>query len=156
MPPKRRKPRPRARRPRTKWADLPKEVRQRYADTGRPEFELSRRQVRERYNRGTYNPGSRVTRLTVPTEYRHTDFDVLYARAVQKATFWLAGLNEDKYREGSLRERLSYASIPAWQRIIDATGDDIVSWVSEQTPTPGHEWLFVQIEGQWVNILWYH
>ena len=49
-----------------RFGDLSKEARDRAARIGRERFDLNRRQVRERYNRGTYNPyerspGGRVT-----------------------------------------------------------------------------------------------
>jgi|SRR5215469_1181299 len=56
---------------RKKFSQLPKAARDRAARIGKEEYGLSRRQVRERYNRGTYNPYARKDpMLRIPGEFR--------------------------------------------------------------------------------------
>jgi hypothetical protein len=58
---------------RRKFSQLPKAARDRAARIGDERYGLTRRQVRERYNRGTYNPFARGSNaeLRIPREFRN-------------------------------------------------------------------------------------
>lgn len=162
---------------RKQWGDLSKDARDRAASIAERRFGLTRRQVRERYNRGSYNPFARGDPLQrVPAEFRGQAVEVApgqigvdwSALALQNMTRHLGDFY--KWSEDSVVENLSHASDELLRVIATATTDEIMEFAFIQNPEERYalpRGLSVDEIGyyvigkksgkpEWVNIFWYH
>lgn len=160
-----------------RFGDLSKQARERAARVGRERFGLNRRQVRERYNRGTYNPYSRSPGGRVPLEFR------AYRSAGSSDVDWqeaaednLRRTYEDYYKsnEDTIVYNAAHMGDELARVVSTASEDDLSAWASVQPDAEGNppdietwhllglpdnftlEDVSVYINGEWHNIFWYH
>ena len=160
-----------------RFGDLPKDARDRAARIGKARFDLTRRQVRERYNRGTYNPYSRSPGGRVPLEFRAYrsagSSDVDWQEAAEDK---LRRTYEDYYKsnEDTIVYNAAHMGDALARVVVSASEDDLVAWASIQPDADGNPpdieaWhllglpehitlddVSVYIDGNWHNIFWYH
>ena len=135
-------------------------------------FGLTRRQARERYNRGTYNPLARTPDRRIPKKapfYPVSTGDVLKDRAFKKIRSALG--DRFSYNDDAVHDAVyKHASHEALVRMANASADELEAWAGyqrkfsykskagERRQTP--EWLrslgWVNSEGKWINVFWYH
>jgi hypothetical protein len=156
-----------------KFGELSKSARDRAARAG-SRFGLTRRQVRERYNRGTYSPFANEPSRRVPTQYRP------YASAGTSDVDWQeAALDnmrktfEDyfKFNDDAVVYYTSNMSDEVARLVAMASEDELLQWASMQpdgegNPPPIENWglppgitlddVSAYVDGQWNNIFWYH
>lgn len=123
-----------ARRPSQRWGQLDKAVRDRWASEAKDE-DLSRKQARERYNRGTW-----------------AAFDQAYDRV--RVLFGSSRKRSAVNQQRNLR----LAGPRGWAAISNATDDRIAEWARLQRPEDGGpSWLWVRSPwwDGWLNVLWY-
>ena len=158
-----------ARRTRQTFGKLSKVSRERAVERGKI-FHLSQKQVRDRYNRGTFNPLSRDPGQNVPTEYRGRDWH----RMAQDNIYSALG-DYNKYNDQAVLE-VQEAQFPdkrneLLQLLALATADEIYTWAKVQDVDgrappksafiglpPGYTVndMGYYTNGRWNNILWYH
>ena len=132
-------------------------------------YGLTRRQSRERYNRGTFNPLSRKPERRIPARapyYPVSAGPVLKGQAMRNMD---AKLGDDfsyqSGRFGVLDAVEHHASDDALRRMANASEDELRTWAESQRrfsykgkPTP--EWLrslgWTDSKGKWHNVFWYH
>lgn len=152
------------------FGDLSKRSQDRIAQEG-SRFGLTRRQSRERYNRGTFNPLARTPDRRIP---RHAPYYPVSAGEELKTA---ALKNMDAklgdrfaYNRDTVQLALGHASDDALRRMAGASDDELDSWAEFQrrygyTSKSGRkqetpEWLrslgWVNKKGKWVNVFWYH
>lgn len=163
---------------RKRFGDLPKDARDRAARIGERNFDLTRRQVRERYNRGTYNPFARGSAANrVPLEFRpfasagSTDIDWQDA-----ALDNMRKIYEDyfKLNDDTLVYNAFHMSDDLARVVAMASEDQLTAWASIQPDAEGNmpdievwrdlglpdsvtaEDLDMRIDGEWHNPFWYH
>jgi len=170
---------------RKRFSSLPKAARDRAARIGDREYGLSRRQVRERYNRGTYNPFARGDpEKRIPAEYRRfaeeTDegLKVDWGRAAYANIRLRLGpghpLGERYgYNDQNVRYHAEVMASDAIAHIMAlASEDELAEWASPQpdgegNPPDRESWVGLPPEitmddlgyeraGGWINIFWYH
>lgn len=136
-------------------------------------YGLTRRQTRERYNRGTYNPLSKNPAKNIPAKAPH--YPVESGNALKKAAIdnMDAKLHDhvNKYGEIATYNRFAvldavekHASDAALRRMAGASEDELTAWASYQKPRSfeGKETPeFVRSlgwhdGGKWHNVFWYH
>lgn len=153
------------------WHNLSRAARDRAAREAAKDYGLSRRQARERYNRGTYSPFSRNPVKRIPQNaprYPVTAGKDLKAAAIA---------NMDKklgdyfgYNRFTVLEAIEHhASQEALARLAGASEDELTTWAQAQTAyrmgrkgsgqkTP--HWLrtlgWTDERGKWHNVFWYH
>lgn len=155
------------------FGELSKQARDRAARAGR-EYGLSRRQVRERYNRGTYNPFARTARERVPVQFR------AQATAAGEVDWHEAALDNVrrtlgdfvKYADDTVVYLTENVSDQMARLIAMASESELLAWAkpqpdSEGNPPPIDSWvglpswvtiddLSVYVNGEWNNPFWYH
>jgi hypothetical protein len=166
---------------RKQFGKLTKAARDRAAREGQ-EYGLTRRQVRERYNRGTYNPLARGEKR-IPREYR--DYAERGGGGVQIDWHGAAYANYDhklgpnspsgetyKYNRFTVADNTDRASDQIARIMAMATENELRTWASPQPDNDGNappleSWtglppglklndLGYNSGGSWANIFWYH
>lgn len=158
--------------PRHSWGSMTKESRERAsADAAR--YGLTRRQARERYNRGTYRPFAKdpVNRAPQNAPHKPEDFkggtpeslDDLRERALANMDRRLG--DDFKYVAGRFRvvdSIYNHAPRAALIRMAGASEDEIRAWAHYQSrgkykpPTWLEQMGWRDSEGNWNNPFWYH
>jgi hypothetical protein len=150
--------------PRKQWGQLSRAARERAAREAAKDYGLSRRQARERYNRGTYRPFSRDPVKRIPESAPR--YPVSVGRDLKEAAI----KNMDtklgdyfSYNRFTILDAIEHhASTEALQRLAGASEDELTTWAAAQTRrsknTP--QWLrtlgWTDDRGKWHNIFWYH
>jgi hypothetical protein len=157
-----------------RFGELSKRARDRAARAGR-EHGLTRRQVRERYNRGTYSPFARTPEKRVPREFRR------YTDDTGKVDWREAALDKMRttfsdyyqYSDDSVVYYAENMPIEAARLIVMSTEAEMLHWGSvgqpDKTtgePPPIENWnlpggitlndVSVYVNGEWNNVFWYH
>lgn len=151
------------------FGDLSRKVRDRYASAGQ-EWGLSRKSVREMYNRGTYNPGGRGDNA-IPRKFRD-----IYTQAWKNMRAHLGdhlgwkGARSDEHIKANLKR----ASPAALLAIANATEDELTVWAEagassqltdkqrERQALDAHPgWNrkdvgFFDSHKRWHSVFWYH
>jgi hypothetical protein len=160
-----------------KFGDLSKDARDRAARIGKRDYGLDRRAVRERYNRGTYNPFARGSaELRIPAEFRH-EAVITETGAVKVDWSALALSNMKrhlgdyfKWNQFEVVRNISHAPEKVQRAMAMATEDELVSIAHIQNPEESAELpLGLDMESigyyvigpksgkqEWINIFWYH
>lgn len=149
---------------RRQWRNLSRATRDRYAREAR-QFGLSRRQARERYNRGTYNPGSRnaADRGPVNAPNKGVDRADLVADAIANLQRWFDDeIKFNPQRAGAALQ--DHASAQALNAIANASQNDIRDWAFYQRKDDAPQWIqalgYMEKDRDghehWHNIFWYH
>lgn len=150
------------------YGDLTKQSQERIARQG-ARYGLTRRQSRERYNRGTFNPLARTPDKRIPERAPYYPVEVgreLKERAMANAD--RAFDFEDPFGKASRFAVLdaieNHASDTALRRMANASPDELKQWARYQrarsfkgAATP--DWvrdLGWRENGKWRNIFWYH
>lgn len=151
---------------RKRWGQLSRATRERYARAGEA-YGLTRRSVRERYNRGTMNPGSHNPVQRVPREWRRPPGtggggDVINAgEAAYRNVRRLMG-DYLQFDDANLREAIRHMSTAAQLALANATEDEIAQWAKVQNAKQARgekfpmDWAWYDSDGNWHNIWWYH
>lgn len=163
--------------PKRKFGDLGKAARERAARAGR-EYGLTRRQTRERYNRGTFNPLSSDPGKRVPLEYRH--FTGPGGTGVDWQEAALDNLRAKfgdyfKVNDDTLVFNAYHMSDDIARLVATAGEDELSAWASIQPDADGNapdietlrdaglpDWVTLDDigtyddDGNWYNIFWYH
>lgn len=149
--------------PRKQWHELTLKSRDRAAREAATKYGLSRRQTRERYNRGTYRPFTREPLKRIPEHAPR------YPVALGKDLKEAAIKNFDqklgdrfKYNRFTVLDAIQHhSSAEALIRMAGASEDELITWASAQRkgkPTPS--WLkslgWNDEHGKWHNVFWYH
>lgn len=157
--------------PRRQFGDLSKSARDRAARAGR-EYGLNRRQVRERYNRGTFNPLARKdSPLRVPAELRR---EAVITESGEISVDWEAlALTNMQNRLGdyfkwnmfAVVENISHSTPAVLYAMAMATEDELMQFAFVQSPdedaqlpyglTP-RDIFYQDDNGKWINPFWYH
>lgn len=155
---------------RKQWHELTPAARDRAARTAARDYGLSRRQARERYNRGTYRPFSRDPVKRIPKNAPR--YPVALGRDLKDAAI----KNIDRrlgdlfqYNRFTVLDAIrNHASTAALQRMAGASQDELQTWASFQAskrdPTKPESrtpfWLknlgWYGNDGKWHNVFWYH
>lgn len=153
------------------WSDLSPKSRDRAARMAAEQYGLTRKQARERYNRGTYKPFAKNPVARIPKNAPH--YPIAIGRDLKEAAI----RNMDaKLGDYFSYERLTvldavehHASDDALVRMAGASEDELTTWAQAQTSahqgergsgqrTPG--WLknlgWRDERGKWHNVFWYH
>lgn len=157
-----------------KFGSLSKRAREQAVRAG-SEYGLTRRQVRERYNRGTYNPFARKDPLQrIPREYRESAVSeagtvaVDWKEAAERNYYRLLGPGSPqgetfKYNHDTVIYNVQHASDAVARAMAMATEDELRQWASLQplpdgtSPIPDADELgYYDSGGSWNNIFWYH
>ncbi len=160
-----------------RFGDLSKEARDRAARIGKARFDLNRRQVRERYNRGTYNPYARSPSGRVPVEYR------AYRSAGSSDVDWQEAAEDNlrrtfedyfKTNDDTIVYNAAHMSDELARFVATASEDDLSALASVQPDAEGNPpdietWhqlglpehftlddVSVYVGDEWHNIFWYH
>lgn len=149
------------------FGKLTKASRDRAARVGARDYGLSRRQVRERYNRGTYRPfakrpGDRVPKHSPVRPVTGPDvLNDLRDRAQQNFDRQLG--DTFKYNRSTVVNAIqNHASVAALRRMAGASEDELLTWASVQkrygksTPSWLRNMGWVDEKGKWNNVFWYH
>lgn len=151
---------------RKQFGDLTRRSQDRIAREG-SRFGLTRRQARERYNRGTFNPLSRNIEKRVPQ--RAPYYPVSIGQELREAAWknFRAKMGDRfRYNDDAVREAIyQHGSEDALRRMANASEDELETWAESQKRssykgkhTP--EWLrdlgWRSDDGKWHNIFWYH
>lgn len=151
-------------RARKQWHQLSRAARDRAARRAAEQFGLSRRQARERYNRGTYRPFAKDPVNRIPANAPR--MPVSLGRDLKEAAIKNIDAKIGDYfsynRATVLDAIQHHASSEALIRMAGASEDELVTWASSQTAkgkrTP--HWLknlgWYGDDGKWHNIFWYH
>lgn len=155
-----------------KFGSLSAAARSRAVRAGQ-EYGLTRRQVRERYNRGTYNPFARTDpRMRVPAEYRsqavrleNGQIGVDWAALAQQNMSGRLG-DYFKWSEDRVVANIAHASPEAQHVMAVATEDELIALAYIQTPGEAEglqlpygltaDDIGYYANGEWRNIFWYH
>lgn len=151
------------------WGNLTPVARERAARQAAKDFGLSRRQARERYNRGTYQPFARDPIKRIPKSAPRMPIQLgrdLKDAAIKNMDKQLG--EKFEYNRFTMIDAIEYhASIEALQRMAGASKDELLTWASAQPdkrnkskPEKGTpSWLrslgFMR-KGKWSNVFWYH
>jgi hypothetical protein len=150
---------------RREWHQLSRPARDRAARQAASDYGLTRRQARERYNRGTYKPFARdpVNRIprTSPRRPTTPEFtEDLKERAIANLDRTIGD------RFGSIRFKYvdtveNHSSQDALVWLAGATEDEIETYASyqddgRQTPKFIRDLGWTDNDGKWHNIFWYH
>lgn len=142
------------------WSKLSRASRDRWARIAQQQYGLSRRQARERYNRGTWSPGSRDPQKRVPLSVRKFEdsLEVLRARAIRNYDHRIG--HYFKYnRQTVLSNIYDHASRQALTMMVGADEDELTAWASYQSSTSAPRFIKSvgwTDNGVWHNIFWYH
>jgi hypothetical protein len=155
-----------------KFSKLSPAARSRAARAGQ-EYGLTRRQVRERYNRGTFNPFARSDpSMRVPAEYRsqavrleNGQIGVDWAALAQQNMISKLG-DYFKWSEDRVVANIDRAS-PHVQRVMAmASESEIIelAYIQSKTEAESIEMPYDLLpddigyykDGEWRNIFWYH
>lgn len=156
-------------RPRKQWHQLSPAARDRAARQAAKDYGLSRKQARERYNRGTYRPFARQPLNRIPQNAPR--YPVSLGRDLKDAAI----KNIDrvlgdrfKYNRFTVLDAIqNHASVEALQRMAGASEDELITWASAQPNRNGSSaekgtpfWLrnlgWYGDDGKWHNVFWYH
>ena len=157
-----------------RFGELSKTARNRAARMGR-EYGLNRRQVRERYNRGTYSPFARQPERRVPVQYRP------FASAGSSDVDWQEAALDNlraklgdyfKFSDDAVVFYTSHASDDVARLMATASEDELLGWASVQPDAEGNppdieafkglppgmtiDDVSVYVNDEWHNIFWYH
>ena len=163
------------RKPRKSWGDLTRKSRDRAARESMQKYGLTRRQVRDRYNRGTYNPFSPAPVKKVPESVRKhphkypayrdsDDFTALRDKAFANIDASLVSLTM-QYNIFNVRDMIdNHATVDTLRKMADASAEDIMSWATPQTAAEARklgavwkaEYGWKDDNGKWHNVFWYH
>jgi hypothetical protein len=162
------------------FSDLSKAAQERALRIGYERYDLSREQVRRRYNAGTWNPYARGNpRLRIPTEFRkeldpdtfEPDWEELAKRNMTRAFGPGAPTGERyKWNEFQVETSLAYASDKVLRVMASATVGELEELAFVQSPSESvalprglnMEDIGYYITGpksgvpEWINIFWYH
>lgn len=152
------------------FRSLTKQSRDRVARAG-AQYGLTRRQTRERYNRGTYNPLSSNPVKRVPA--RAPYYPVVMGRSLKDQA--IANMDRAfgerlKYNRFNVLDAIeNHASEAALRRMANASPDELEHWAEYQRRnsyttrngdrqvTPGFvRSLGWSDHGRWRNVFWYH
>jgi len=151
---------------RKQFGDLTKRSQNRIAAEG-SRYGLTRRQSRERYNRGTFNPLSRNPARAIPARapyYPVQTGDTLKDRAFKNMRAKLGDTYQ--WNDKKVKDAIYFhASDDALRRMAGASEDELSTWAESQKrysykgkATP--EWLrslgWYDGKGKWRNVFWYH
>lgn len=154
-----------ARKPRQQWGELSERSRAR-ATREAAQYGLTRKQARERYNRGTYKPFARETVLRAPQTA--PQYPIGTKRDLEDAAL----RNYDRQfgdEFGYNRFTVEYAirnkaPLQTLVRMAQASKDELTTWASYQTKRTNRNWKpkdfnrdlgwYHQDSGS--NIFWYH
>lgn len=160
---------------RKSWGELSKRSRDRAAREAAAKYGLTRRQARERYNRGTYSPFSPNPEKRIPQSVRKhpqrypryeasADLESLRERAYQNIESALAAESFEYNPFAVLDAVNNRASVDALVKMGNATHDELLRWARAQNPAqarkavpgwkPDMGWW--DDNGKWHNIFWYH
>lgn len=156
--------------PRTRWGNLARSTRDRYARQARAQFGISRRSAREMYNRGTWrpaarNPEHRVPRdvLRNPSKYAGRNIpgvSISDLRSMALAN-WDRQLGDYfKFNRFTILENIDHASPETLSMIAGASENELTEWASYQDRKGAPQ--FVRASGwkdekeQWHSVFWYH
>lgn len=157
------------------FGQLSKAARERAARAGR-DYGLSRRQTRERYNRGTFTPFARDPERRVPVQFRH------FASAGSADVDWQEAALDNmratlsdyfKYNDDAVVFYTSHMSDDVARLVATASEDEILGWASVQPDAEGNfpddpeSWpgvpagfdvsqFIVRVNDEYHNIFWYH
>jgi hypothetical protein len=152
------------------WHELTKASRDRAARQAAEQYGLTRRQARERYNRGTWSPFSRDPVKQIPLHAPR--YPVKAGRDLKTAAIKNMDTKLGDYikykRESVINAIEHHASIAALTRMAGASEDELRTWASWQrsklnpskpeSDTP--YWLrnlgWYNDDNEWQNIFWYH
>lgn len=157
------------------WGSLTKANRDKITAQAERDYGLSRKQVRDRYNRGTFSPFARDPLKRVPTEFRR---QAIRTPTGQVTVDWPAAARANmraqlgdyyKWNDKEVARNLSHANETVLRAISMATEDDLVSIAHIQNPLEAVDLPFglsitdigYFTEGkdgrmEWINIFWYH
>lgn len=168
-----------------RFSQLSRAARDRAARIGSERYGLSRRQVRERYNRGTWNPYARGDQtLRIPREYRQYaqidqagEITVDWGRAAyanMRAAFGPDNTRgeREKWNDDAVDYKMRFVASDRMAQIIAlASPAELEAWAEIQ-PTPGgfpdrESWRGLPPDitmddigytrgSSWFSIFWYH
>jgi len=158
------------------FGQLPKNARDRAARIAKRDYGLTRRQVRERYNRGTYNPFARGDPLLrIPRElrrYAERTNEGIEVNWEEAAIGRMSAFFKDYYgySADTVAYNVSQASDDVLRYMATASEDEIRDMASIQPDVNGHNPDFMDIKwpvkdedigwtdakGKWHNNFWYH
>lgn len=156
---------------RKQWSDLTPKSRDRASRMAAEQFGLTRKQARERYNRGTFKPFAKNPIARIPKNAPY--YPVAIGRDLKTAAI----TNFDKqigdyfsYNRLTVLDAVEHhATDEALARMAGATEDELTTWAQAQTSrhkgrrgsaekTPA--WLrtlgWTDEKGKWHNVFWYH
>lgn len=155
-----------------KFGRLSPAARSRAARAGQ-EYGLTRRQVRERYNRGTFNPFARNDlTMRIPAEFRsqpvrfeNGQIGVDWAALAQRNMLSHMG-DYFKWSEDRVVSNIDHASREVQRAMAMATEDEIVeiAYIQSKEEAEGLQLPYglsadnigYYQNGEWRNIFWYH
>src|SRR6185437_13240943 len=150
-------------RQRKQWHDLTPQARDRAARQAARDFGLSRKQARERYNRGTYRQFARepVNRIPKNAPRMPVSLGPKLKEAAMRNMQRQLGDYFQFNRFTVLDAIEHHASTEALQRMAGATEDELVTWAqaqrnSKQTPYWLRHLGWYGDDGKWHNVFWYH
>lgn len=163
------------RKPRHSWGQLSRASRDRATRVAAERYGLTRRQARERYNRGTFSPFSKDPAKRVPESVRKhpqnypryqasTDLESLRERAYRNVD---SALSRETFQYSDVTVRDSVyqrASVDALLKMANASDDELMKWARAQNPSQGKKLVpgwqsdfgWWDSNGKWHNIFWYH
>lgn len=168
--------------PQKKFGDLPKAARERAYAIGERRFGLSKSAVRNRYNRGTYDPYARKEpEKRIPKEFRgqmivtseglDVNWEALARQNISRMIGPDSGSEYYKYNDAQVREHVAMASTEVQRAMALATIDEFMELAfvrnpDEAVPLPfgltvrdiGYYVDSKKHPGQreWINLFWYH
>jgi len=158
-----------------KWGELSKAARDRAARAG-ARYGLNRNAVRQRYNRGTYNPLSRDPLKNKPREVRKyvTETGAVDWHEAALQNMRLTFGDYYKYpaaNDDAIVGRIYSLSDAMAEYVATASEDELLRLASFQpdadgNPPPIEDWhlppgmtlddVSVYVNGEWTNPFWYH
>jgi len=160
-----------SRRPRKQWHKLSPRSRARAERIAAEHYGLTRKQARERFNRGTFRPFAKAKEDRAPKNapvYPVSLGKDLKAAAIANMDKHLGGPYEPYNRTNVIYAIEHHATDDALRRMAGASEDELRSWASAQTRTHKGgkgsaertpQWLanLGWYSGEkWNNIFWYH
>lgn len=147
---------------RKQWSQLTPAARDRAARTAARDYGLSRKQARERYNRGTYRPFAKEPVKRIPKNAPRMPIAVgrdLKAAAIKNMDAKLG--DYFSYNRFTVLDAIEHhANDQALLRMAGATEDELTTWAQAQTGgRKTAAWLKNlgwYDDGHWHNVFWYH
>jgi hypothetical protein len=140
---------------RRKFGSLSRATRDRYARAGQ-QYGLSRRSVREMYNRGTFNPGSRGEKA-VPRKFRGSDLSSEAYRNIRRHLG-----DYLRFNDATVRANVTRMSPGAQAAAAFASEDELIYWAEAQNKSAAaakhmpRDWGWFDAGHKWRNLFWYH